>query len=60
MGPEEHDSVHSAGTASTGLFTGSDIAGQVEELEKRVAQQVIIMFYLCIYIYSVEHRRISQ
>ncbi|CAM9420486.1 unnamed protein product [Ectocarpus fasciculatus] len=39
MGPEEHDSVHSAGTASTGLFSGSDIAGQVEELEKRVAQQ---------------------
>lgn len=40
MGPEEHDSVHSA---STGLFSGPDIAGQVEELEKRVAQQVIML-----------------
>lgn len=48
MGPEEHDSVHSASTG----FSGLDIAGQVEELEKRVAQQVIIWRWSC-HIYSV-------
>lgn len=37
MGPEEGGSV---GSASTGLFSGPDIAAQVQELERRVAQQV--------------------
>lgn len=38
MGPEEGGSVGSA-SASTGLFSGPDIAAQVQELEKRVTQQ---------------------
>ncbi len=39
MRPEEGGTVGSAST-SIGLFTGEDIAAQVQELEKRVAQQV--------------------
>lgn len=47
MGPEEGGSVGSA-SASTGLFSGPDIAAQVQELEKRVAQQVGEDAYLCL------------
>jgi len=39
MRPEEGGLVGSA-SASIGLFAGPDIAAQVQELEKRVAQQV--------------------
>lgn len=43
MGLEEDGSVCSVGSGrmgSTALFSGPDIAAQVQELEKRVAQQV--------------------
>lgn len=43
MGPEEGESVCSVGfgsMGSTGFFSGPDIATQVQELEKRIAQQV--------------------
>lgn len=39
MGPEAGGSVGAA-SASTGLFSGPDIAAQVQELEKRIAHQV--------------------
>lgn len=47
MGPEEGGSVGSA-SDSTGLFSGPDIAAQVQELEKRVALQVGDEAFVCL------------